>query len=150
MRKTLLLSCLLMVLAPYAEAQDTLFLTFEEAVEIGLRQNQHYRTKSNEQEVLKREKQAALLGHLPRVGINNSLSQQSGQQFQQVEGELIVTNVNNRRMSSGFYADLPLFQGGRLLNMTKATNLREEAGAYSLEREAQMVVFQIAEQYLQI
>lgn len=150
MTRTLLLLCLSMMLFPYAKAQETLLLSFKEAVEIGLRQNQHYRIKTGEQEVLKTERQAALLGHLPRIGLNNSLSQQSGQQFQQVEGELIVTNVNNRRMSSGFYADLPLFQGGRLLNMTKATNLREEAGAYSLEREAQMVVFQIAEQYLQI
>ncbi|HLW18991.1 MAG TPA: TolC family protein [Cyclobacteriaceae bacterium] len=150
MKKLLLMGLILTVFYTTSKGQDTLLLNLEEAVEIGLQKNQAYRIKINEQELIKTEKQAALFAYFPRVNINNSLSRQSGQQFQQVEGEIIVTSVNNNVMSSGLSAGLPIYNGGRLSNNYKAARLMEEAGQQDLNREAQEVVFQVAQQYLQV
>ena len=143
MKKLLLLSCLLAALSN-SQAQDTLLLTFEEAVEIGLQRNQTYQIQRNEQELLKREKQAATAAFFPSVNINNSFSQQSGQQSQLVEGEYIFTTISNRRISSGLNAELPIYSGGRIVHRRQAAGLLEEAGQYNLERGAQEVVFQVA------
>ena len=133
-----------------AYPQDTLRLNFEEAVRIGLSQNQDFQVRKNDQEVFRRERQAAVMGHLPRVNINNNVFRQMGQQFQQVEGQLIVTNVTNDIVSSGLNANLPILNAGRRLHTTQATRLFEKAGEHGLERAAQDVVFNIAQQYLQI
>ncbi|HSJ69213.1 MAG TPA: TolC family protein [Anditalea sp.] len=133
-----------------AFSQDTLMLDFQEAIRIGLSQNQAFQRRTNEQEVLRKERQAALLGHLPRVNINNNIYRQIGQQFQQVEGQLIVTNVTNDIVSSNMTANLPLLNAGRRLNTTRATNMFEEAGEHGIDRAAQDVIFNIAQQYLQI
>ena len=125
-------------------------LDFQEAIRIGLSQNVVYQRRINEQEVFKRERQSALLGHLPKVNLNNNVFRQIGQQFQQVEGQLIVTNVTNNIASSGLNANMPLLNAGRRLNMTRATTRFEEAGEHGIERAAQDVVFNIAQQYLQI
>ncbi|KEO72312.1 TolC family protein [Anditalea andensis] len=135
---------------PNVYSQDTLLLDFSEAIRIGLSQNLMFQTKINEQEILKKERQAALLGHLPRVNMSNSFYRQMGQQYQQVEGQLIVTNVTNDIASSNINATLPLVNAGRRLNTTRATRLYEDAGEHGLHRAAQEVVFNIAQQYLQV
>lgn len=131
-------------------AQDTLLLDFQEAIRIGLNQNQEFLMRRNEQVVLKRERQAALLGHLPKLNIGNSIYRQIGQQYQQVEGQLIVTNVTNNIASSNLNANMPLYNAGRRIHTTQATKLFEKAGEYGIQRAAQDIVFNIAQQYLQI
>jgi outer membrane protein len=133
-----------------SKAQDTLLLSFQDAVEIGLKQNQGFQMRQNEQHILKRERQAATLGHLPKININNNLFRQTGQQFQQLEGQLVVTNVSNDLFTTGLNANVPIFNSGRRLYTTRATRHFEEAGNLNLHRASQDVVFDIAQQYLQI
>ncbi|MBS9522808.1 TolC family protein [Litoribacter alkaliphilus] len=132
------------------KAQDTLLISFQDAVKIGLQQNQNFQIRKNEQHVLKMERQAAIMGHLPRVNINNNLFRQMGQQYQQLEGQLVVTNVTNDLLTTGLNANLPIFNSGRRLFTTRATRQFEEAGSLNLHRASQDVVFEIAQQYLQI
>jgi len=150
MKKLVSLYCLSLAFYTHSIAQDTLLLSFDEAVAIGLQRNQAYQMQLNEQEVLKTEKQAATAAFFPNLNINNNLSQQSGQQSQLVEGEFIFTTINNRRISSGLNAELPIYSGGRISHRRQAAGLLEEAGEYSLQRGAQEVVFQVAQQYLQV
>ncbi|WP_143959839.1 TolC family protein [Litoribacter populi] len=133
-----------------ANSQDTLLVSFQDAVEIGLGQNQAFQMRKNEQHILKRERQAATLGHLPKVNINNNLFRQMGQQYQQLEGQLVVTNVTNDLLTTGLNANLPIFNSGRRLFTTRATRQFEEAGHLNLHRASQDVVFDVAQQYLQI
>jgi outer membrane protein len=130
--------------------QDTIPLTFEEAVEIALKQNVNYQSLKNQQEVLRLEKTNAKLRHLPNLNINNSFYKQIGQQFQQVEGQLIVTNQINNIISSGLQSRMPIFNGGGRLHQTQAAVYYEEAGEHALARTAEMVIFDIAQQYLQV
>ncbi len=131
-------------------AQDTLLLDFKEAVSLALEANVTYQTQLNSMEILQKEKQVALLSHLPSLGFNTTLAQQSGQQFQQIEGEIVVTNVTNEIVSSGLNMNMPIFNSGRRILDTQSAKLAYEAGEKGLNRAAQQVVFDVARRYLQV
>ncbi|HSI74974.1 MAG TPA: TolC family protein [Lunatimonas sp.] len=130
-------------------AQDTLLLNFNEAVQLGLKQNITFQALQNEQEQLRLEKINAKLGHLPNLNISNTAFRQIGQQFQQVEGQVIVTNEVNNILSSRISAQMPVYNGGRRINRTAASVYFEEAGKHGLEAASQEVIFTISQQYLQ-
>ncbi len=145
-----MIAFVLCVLGVPVWGQDTLPLTFTEAVSIGLEQNLEYKTRKNQQEVLSMSRINARLRHLPSVNINSNFNRQVGQQFQQVEGQLIVTNQINDIISSGLNARIPIFYGFQRLNETKAAGFLEEAGENALARAKEEVSFTIAQQYLQV
>jgi outer membrane protein len=149
--KKLLITCL--IFAGFVldlQAQDTLRLNFQEAVQIGLQHNLTLQTLNNQQEVLKIEKKAAQMGHLPSLNLSNNAFRQIGQQFQQVEGELIVTTEANNIITANLNTNMPIFNGARRINTTRATRYFEEAGRKGLDRAAQDVMFNVAQQYLQL
>lgn len=131
-------------------AQDTLKLNFQEAVQIGLRQNIDYKKLENQQEVLRIERLNAQMSHLPKVNLTNDNFRQIGQQFQQVEGELIVTNQVNNIVSGRLNATMPIFNGLRRINATQAGKLLEDAGSQALGRAKETVMFNVAQSYLQV
>jgi outer membrane protein TolC len=131
-------------------AQDTLRLDFRQAVSLALQSNVAYQSQLNSMEVLEKEKQVAKLSHLPTVGFNTTFAQQSGQQFQQIEGEIVVTNVTNEIVSSGFTMSMPLFNSGRRILDTQSAKLAYDAGEKGLDRAGQQVVFDVARRYLQV
>ena len=131
-------------------AQDTLKLNFQEAVDIALSNNLNYQIQSNEMEVLKRQKQSALASHFPNANINTSFQQQNGQQFQQIEGEIVVTNVTNEIVASGLSLNMPVFNAGRRILDTQSSRLNYMAGEKGLERAAQQVIFDVSRRYLQV
>lgn len=131
-------------------AQDSLKMDFTKAVELALGANLDYQIQSNQMEVLKKEKQSAFLSHFPSANISTNFARQSGQQFQQIEGEIVVTNVTNEIVSSGLRMEMPLFNAGRRILDTQSSKLAYEAGEKGLERAAQQVVFDVARRYLQV
>lgn len=132
------------------QAQDTIPLNFQQAVEIALSKNLEFAILENNMEVLRKQKQVAVLSHLPSMGMTTNLLRQSGQQFQQVEGEIVVTNVTNDIVSSNFGMDLPVFNSGRRILDTQSAKLALEAGEKGLERAKQQVVFDVSRRYLQV
>lgn len=132
------------------QAQDTLKLDFQGAVDIALSKNLDYQMQSNQMEVLKREKQSALASHFPTANINTSFQQQRGQQFQQIEGEIVVTNVTNEIVSTGLGLNMPVFNAGRRILDTQSSRLNYLAGEKGLERAAQQVIFDVSRRYLQV
>ena len=132
------------------QAQDTLRLNFREAVDLALAANVDYQVLSNNMEVLKVQKQSALLSHFPNANISSSFSQQSGQQFQQIEGEIVVTNVKNEVVNAGLNMNMPIFNAGRRILDTQSAKLAYEAGEKGLDRASQQVMFDVARRYLQV
>lgn len=104
-------------------AQDTLSLDFRGAVELALQSNVAYQTQLNAMEILEKEKQVAKLSHLPSVGFSTRLAQLSGQQFQQIEGEIVVTNVTNEIVTSGLNVNMPLFIPAEEFSIRSLQNL---------------------------
>lgn len=130
-------------------AQDTIPLSFETAVDLALSKNLDYKIQENNMAVLQKEKQVALLTHLPSVGISSNFLRQSGQQFQQVEGEIVVTNVTNQILSGNLNVNMPLFNSGRRVLDTQSAQLALEAGEKGLDRAKQQVIFEVSRRYLQ-
>lgn len=131
-------------------AQDTLNLDFRQAVDIALSKNLDYKIQENNMLILEKEKQVSLASHLPNASLTSSFLRQTGQQFQQVEGEIVVTNVTNEIVSSGFSMNMPVFNSGRRILDTQSSRLAYEAGEKALERAKQQVVFDVARRYLQV
>lgn len=150
MKNISILIVLFGLLTGRVNAQDTIRLSFQEAVQIGLTKNVNYQRLQNQQEVLRIERLNAQLSHLPRINVNSNAFQQVGQQFQQVEGELIVTNQINNSLSGGLNVTLPIFNGIRRINQTQAGRFFERAGENEIERGKQEMMFNVAQQYLQI
>ncbi len=150
MKKILITYLVLGLFIGELKAQDTIPLSFQEAVKIGLKQNVTFQSLNNQQDVLHMEKRAAQMGHLPRLNLNTSVLQTIGQQFQQVEGQLIVVNQVNNIIEGGANAQMPIYNGGMRIKNTQASRYFEEAGEYGLSRASQEVMFNIAQQYLQV
>lgn len=131
-------------------AQDTLPLSFDEAVRIGLKQNVSLQTLNNQQGLLTMERRNAQLSHLPRLNANTAALQTIGQQYQQVEGQLIVVNQVNNIMEGGINAQMPIYNGGLRIKTTQGSKFYEDAGRQGVSRAVQEVIFTIAQQYLQV
>lgn len=144
---------ILLIVALFAgkiQAQDTVTINFRQAVDLALAANVNYQIQSNTMEVLKLQKQSALLSHLPSANINTSFSQQTGQQFQQIEGEIVVTNVTNEVVNAGLSMSMPIFNSGRRILDTQSSKLAYEAGEKGLDRASQQVMFDVSRRYLQV
>ncbi|MEB2777693.1 TolC family protein [Algoriphagus sp. D3-2-R+10] len=150
MYKKYLVLIVSILLAGTIQAQDTLKINFRDAVDLALAANVDYQTQFNNMEVLKLQKQSALLSHLPNANINSSFSRQAGQQFQQIEGEIVVTNVKNEVVSAGLNMNMPIFNSGRRILDTQSAKLAYDAGEKGLDRASQQVVFEVARRYLQV
>lgn len=150
MKNTLLYWALCLCIQFNLQAQDTIPLSFDEAVRIGISQNLEFQMVSNRQEVLKAEKINAKLSHLPRINMGSTAGRNIGQQFQQVEGELIVTNEIQDYITGNVDVSMPVFNGARRINMTAATRHFAEAGQNELQRAREEVMFNVAQQYLQV
>lgn len=132
------------------KAQDTIPLNFEMAVDLALNKNLDYKIQENNMSILQREKQVAFLSHLPNVGVSTNFARQSGQQFQQIEGEIVVTNVTNDIVGGNLSMNMPLFNSGRRILDTQSANLALQAGEKGLNRAKQQVIFDVSQRYLQV
>ncbi|OOG68567.1 TolC family protein [Algoriphagus sp. A40] len=132
------------------QAQDTIPLNFQMAVDLALTKNLEYRIQENNLAILQKEKQVAMLSHLPNVGVSSNFARQSGQQFQQVEGEIVVTNVTNDIVSGNLNVNMPIFNSGRRILDTQSAKLALEAGEKGLNRAKQQVIFDVSRRYLQV
>jgi outer membrane protein len=131
-------------------AQDTLKINFQDAISLALDKNLDYQVLDNNQEILKHETRSAWANHLPSASINSSFLRQTGQQFQQIEGEIVVTKESNQILSPGLSLNLPVFNGGRRILDTQSAILSQRAGEKGLERAKQQVVFDVARRYMQV
>jgi len=132
------------------QAQDTIPLNFEMAVDLALNKNLEFKIQENNMDILQKEKQVAMLSHLPSVGVTSNFLRQTGQQFQQIEGEIVVTNVSNDIMTGNLSVNMPLFNSGRRLLDTQSANMALEAGEKGLNRAKQQVIFEVSRRYLQV
>lgn len=132
------------------QAQDTIPMNFEMAVELALTKNLDYRIQENNMSILQKEKQMAMFSHLPSVGVSSNFLRQTGQQFQQIEGEIVVTNVTNKIMTGNLNVNMPIFNSGRRILDTQSAVLALEAGEKGLNRAKQQVIFDVSRRYLQV
>jgi outer membrane protein len=125
-------------------------LTFEEAIKVGLEQNIALRKNVNQLSALSIQEVEAKTNFLPTVAANVQAARQDGQQFQLVEDGFEINNVQANRLGGNLTASFDIFQGFGRLNQVKIAELNYEAQKSAIERSRQQVVFNIAQQYLQL
>jgi outer membrane protein len=133
-----------------ALAQDTLKINFSEAISQALAHNLDYQILVNNQEVVKKQATSAFASHFPSASISSSFIRQTGQQFQQIEGEIVVTKETNNIVSPGLSLNMPIFNAGRRILDTQSAMLDRQAGENGLQRARQQVVFDVARRYMQV
>ncbi|WP_200979329.1 TolC family protein [Echinicola sp. 20G] len=149
-RKAIGLMVGLLLVGNALKAQDTLKLNFGEAIKLALTKNVEYNTKLNNQETQEAFRKQAFYSNFPTVGVGLNSRRVTGQQTQQVDDGFVVDNFTNYSTSASVDASMPIFNMFRRINTYKAEKLREEAGIMDLDRSEQDVVFQVANQYLQV
>ncbi len=123
-------------------------LTYQEAIQIALRENIDARTQANELEVRKAEQLQGYAAFLPTADLAINTERAAGNQFIPEFDQLINT------VSESFWgqvgADIDLFRGFSRINTLKRNKLRIASQEHLIQRTKQDVAFQVTSQYLQI
>ncbi|SMG08167.1 outer membrane protein [Marivirga sericea] len=148
--KQLLLVPFMLICFAVQAQESTKILTFEEAMKVGLEQNIALRKNLNQLSALSMQETQSKIDFLPSVSANVQAARQGGQQFQLVEDGFEINNVQANRLSGNLSASVDIFRGLGRLNQIKMADLNYQAQRSAIERSKQQVVFDIAQQYLQL
>ena len=129
-------------------AQDTLKLNFNDAVNMALNNNiQLQQEKNNLQSA-----QATNLGNkalfLPSIGAGSNFQYQTGIQFNQLTGQLYT--ATSRGAGLGIQADYTVFNGFGRINRIRNSQLLLESQQNNVNYASQEVIYTVAQQFLQV
>ena len=128
--------------------QDDLQLTYEEAVNIALRENIQIKQQENILQTSQAVKAQAYASMAPSLNFNATGQQVFGRQFDNTSGNFTSERVG--RMFGGVNADLAIFNGFTRLNSIKQSQKAAEAQLYQINQTRQEVIFNVSQQYLQV
>ncbi|WP_340152381.1 TolC family protein [uncultured Marivirga sp.] len=148
--KRIIIIPFLLICSSLQAQESTKILTFEEAIKVGLEQNIALRKNVNQLNALSMQETQSKIDFLPSVSANVQAARQGGQQFQLVEDGFEINNVQANRLSGNLSASVDIFRGLGRLNQIKMADLNYQAQRSAIERSKQQVVFDIAQQYLQL
>ncbi len=137
-----LFTALIFVSAP--KAQQT--ITFEEAVRIALDQNTQLRQSANQVRLSEIGVQSARAAFFPSFNLSSGTGTNFGLSFDTNVGELRTTT--NTRFNVNAFTSVTLFDGFQNQANLRESRLNVTAADLSLERERQLVVFQVTSQFL--
>lgn len=134
--------------AATAQDQKVIPITYNEALQIALKENVNLRQQYNLLESNEASRLGAKFRFLPSVSLNGTYQRIDGQQFDQVQGVLAFTESD--RISGNLNANLTLFDGFNNMSFLKQSNYNFKAQENSVERSKQQLIFDVSQQYLQI
>lgn len=137
-----LLTALILVSVPKAQQ----IITFEEAVRIALDQNTQLRQSANQVRLSEIGVQSARAAFLPSFNVSTGGGSNWGLSFDTNVGELRTTR--NTRFNMNAFTSLTLFDGFQSQANLRESRLNVTSADLSLERQRQLVVFQVASQFL--
>ncbi len=147
--RVLALIFLFVVLIFDVKAQDeNLILTYEEAVNVALRENIQIKQQENILETNRAERAQAYAQFVPSVGISVSANRQYGIFFDNVADTLV--NGKTDGVNGGIRADYPIFNGFARIYQVKQSQNALEAQYHQINQARQDVMFSVSQQYLQV
>jgi outer membrane protein len=123
-------------------------LTFEEAIQIALRNNILLNTQRNNLELSQAQKQAAIASVGPNVTLNGSANRFNGNSFNNQQGR--VVNGIRDNVSGSINANLNLFSGLSTFNQIRQYSAALDAQSYFVKRTTQDVMNTVSNQYLRV
>ena len=135
---------LVAALARPAHAQQR--ITFDQAVDVALRQNVALRQAKNATAMQAAAVTQQKLQFLPNLSLSTSTGQSYGRSFSQSEGTII--NQTTESLNAGVSSSVTLFDGLRNVSALAAARANETASEQELTRARQTVVFTVASNFL--
>ncbi len=136
------------LLMPMAYAQQDSVLTYEEAVNIALRENIQIKQQQNLLKINEAERAQAYAQFVPTVGANISAQRQYGIFFD--SGADTLVNGKTDGMSGSIGATYPIFSGFSRFNQIKQSQNALEAQFHQISQTKQEVIFNVSQQFLQV
>lgn len=149
MKKSLLVVFgILMALGVFAQGQSGRVITFEEAIQIALKNSVLLNTARNNLELSQAQKLAGIGSLGPNLNASMSGSQFNGNSFNQQAGR--VVNGVRDNVSASLSANIQIFNGFSSINYLRASSEQLDAQTYLVQRTTQDVMNTVATQYLQV
>jgi len=123
-------------------------ITFEDAVQIALKQNITLAQAQNAVASDAASVRGAKLSFLPNLQLSTSGSQSYGRNFSETTGD--VLNRNNQSLNAGISSSVTLFDGLQNVATLHEAEKNQDAGELDLARAKQTTVFTVASNYLSI
>ena len=137
--------CLLST-ALYAQTDST--LTYEQAVNIALRENIQIQQQRNLLSINQAERTQAFAQYLPNAGAGVNAQRSFGRQFDQTTG--VFTSQEANRASGYLSASYIIFNGLERYHRLRQTKNALEAQIQQVAQAKQDVVFNVSQQYLEV
>lgn len=131
----------------FAKAQPVV-LTFEEAIQIALKNGVLLNQQRNNLELNQMQKIGGVAGLGPTLYINGTAQRVNGNTFNQNEGK--VVNGVFDQISASVNANWTIFNGFSQLNRMRQANSSLEAQSYYVNRTSQDIINTVSSQYLQV
>ncbi|MEK6478013.1 TolC family protein [Catalinimonas sp. 4WD22] len=136
-------------LSTFVKAQEEdLALTYEEAVNIALRENIQIKQQENILETSRAERAQAYANLAPSLSFGVTGQRIYGRQFDNTSGGFTDEQVN--RLNGGLSSSITLFNGFTIINTIKQRQHAAESQLYQINQTKQDVVFDVSQQYLQV
>jgi outer membrane protein len=127
-------------------AAPTQTITFDEAINIALRQNTTLKQANNASALNSANVKQQRLSLLPDLRFNTTTGQNYGRGFSEDEGRII--DQTTQSMNAGVSSSLTLFNGLSNISNLRSAKLSEDAGERNVRRAEQTVAFTVASNFL--
>ncbi|UII24591.1 TolC family protein [Fulvivirga maritima] len=135
-------------LAPvFGQQADTTTLSFKEAVNVAIKNNNTLAKENNEMIFNQVQKASSIASLAPSVEGNASVRRTDGNSFNQQEGRVINGKVDY--VYGSIDAEITVFNGFNKINSMRQANKLVDFQAYRVKRTREDVIQQVASQYLQ-
>ncbi len=138
--------CLLFTTSLYAQTDST--LTYEQAVNIALRENLQIQQQRNILNTAEAVRNQAYAQFLPNVGAFADGRRQTGRVLD--DNTFRIVDATSNFLSVGLNASLTVFNGLSNVNQLRQSRSLAEAQFYQINATKQQVVFDVSQQYLQV
>ncbi len=128
--------------------QESISLSFEEAVKIALEKNVDLNTQKNNLEVSEARRLQGYGNFLPTVNASSFGQRTEGLQINPITGE--GKNITSDQIGASVNANYTIFNGLNRFNFLKQANAQLLAQSFLVERSKQDVIFNVASQYLTV
>lgn len=146
--KTIAGIMLSIILTHFSYAQEDNFLTYEQAVNIALRENIQIKQQQNLLEVNEAERLQRYASFLPSANINLNAQRSFGRQFDQTTGDF--TSQQATFGNGGFVARYTIFNGFGRYNQLRQAQSATKVQMQQIAQTKQDVIFDVSQQYLQV
>jgi len=145
--KKIIITLILIFVFSFSIAQQQI-LTYDDVVNIAVKQNILLMQQKNNLKVRKAEKHQSMAGFLPGISANGRGNRTDGRQWSNEESAMVNTIIDRASYSIG--ADMTVINGFRNIYRLKQTNNLLEAQKELVKQSKQDIIYLVSRQFIQI